>query len=296
RPIHTIRDDVPAGLVGIIDRCLEKTPDLRFPSAKALSTALRPFETDRVPTSAEHVSPSASASASLERAVTRAETTAKWPGTGRRSSRLDRRALAVIVVILALGAAGSWYALRSPSTPDTADAVARNEPATVDAEDTGGPLAAVDPVDEAAASDGAQATGAPLEGGTSATPATEATQGAHATDATPEGASEGGSGGPARADTATTGGAAEGATGDPAAATSGAPTPADEGDEGGGDSGATPSDDGADTPPPPVPEGAIRFEPFITPRNPGPVGDHGDARRYCEGLASVRYLGITSWK
>jgi serine/threonine-protein kinase len=43
-PLHTRVPEVPPGLSEIVARCLHKPPELRWPSAQALSDALRPFE------------------------------------------------------------------------------------------------------------------------------------------------------------------------------------------------------------------------------------------------------------
>jgi eukaryotic-like serine/threonine-protein kinase len=308
RPIHAVRNDVPAGLVGIIDRCLEKTPDLRYPGARALSAALQPFETDAIPASGEQAPPSASAS--LERTITRARTTNKWTAQERRPSRLDRRALAIIVAILAAGAAGSWYALRAPTErPGTRDDLhARGEGSaaadpsevtddTPAAHDTGTRVATSEP-SAAKATGHATGHGIDSEGASATGPlAEQATTGdAHATDA------------PAVATTATQPAATDGDEPVPTA-TSGADAPGDVGDDAGGDGGSDRPrhGDGADEPadpqaaddpevPPEDPAGVIRFGPLVTPKSPGPMGTHGDARKHCERLASVRHLGIASWK
>jgi serine/threonine-protein kinase len=42
-PVSTLRADVPAGLVAIVARCLEKPPERRFQTVNELAFALRPF-------------------------------------------------------------------------------------------------------------------------------------------------------------------------------------------------------------------------------------------------------------
>ena len=44
-PVITLRPDVPPSLSAIIDRCLAKVPDYRFPDARSLISALAPFGT-----------------------------------------------------------------------------------------------------------------------------------------------------------------------------------------------------------------------------------------------------------
>jgi hypothetical protein len=43
RPIEELRDDLPAELVEVISRCMERDPEKRFADAAALGTALAPF-------------------------------------------------------------------------------------------------------------------------------------------------------------------------------------------------------------------------------------------------------------
>ncbi|MFV8749504.1 protein kinase domain-containing protein [Nannocystaceae bacterium ST9] len=57
--------------------------------------------------------------------------------------------------------------------------------------------------------------------------------------------------------------------------------------------GGNPSEFSTDRPPPP---GTFRAEGFITPNEPGPLGDQPAARKYCEGLAARRVAGVGKWR
>lgn len=302
RPIHDRRNDVPAGLVGIVDRCLEKTPDLRYPSARALSDALAPFETDRIPSSATPVP--LTASGSLERAVTRARTTQEWSDHDRRPPRSGRRALALIVGVLLLGAAASWYALRSPDAGDT-ESYARTEPddgpvalagdsGETERSPTGASPAVTAETEGATDSKPQEASGGALVQPSGGAEPEGGAQGEGETDATPAGGSETGTTPPT--ESATSAAAAASASGgdDVDAGDDGATRPRAP-DVGSSDPAPDPrTDDGGA--PPPDPAGVIRFGPLVTPKNPGPTGSHSEARKYCEGLASIRHLGIGGWK
>jgi serine/threonine-protein kinase len=291
RPIHDLRADVPPGLVKIVERCLDKVPDERYPTAKALSEALAPYETETIPLSEEISAPEL-----VDAAETRMRTTRSWAEDPRPRSRLDRRALAIIGLVVGVGALGSWYAL---------DGLRGDAPPTV----------AADVVDD----DAAEAdTGEPSAAATGDDPETPAAETAAAS--TPDAVAPG-LDTDASADVATAGTvAAENATGATAAADDDHPAPADEGDGDDVASGAAPEADDGERPrgddpprarpdpdpdpaPPPEPTespsdpaGTIRFGPFLTPSRPGPTSDHRDAKAYCAGLASRGYLGITTWK
>lgn len=86
-PLRSIRPDVPADLERILLRCLEKKPDARYASAAELAEDLGAFRSRRID-----------------------------PGIRARSLRRRRFAVALIVALLALAAAGSWLWLRRSKT------------------------------------------------------------------------------------------------------------------------------------------------------------------------------------
>jgi serine/threonine-protein kinase len=289
-PVREHNPAVPAELAAIIAKCLDKTAERRFPSAVALSEALRPFDDDAVLPSTDGDEPVPAGRS--DDALTRLKTTKHSALEGRRPSRLDRRALAVLGAVLLAGGAASWYALRpDPPAPDatpptgTLTAKTTTPPTDDDSADddtAGDKLALAAPTTALGSGEtGVQNTG-PAEGTTS--------------EPAPESSSTWGGDTPIVVEDDGDGGASS--TGDP---------DADDADDGG--TTATPNGrprpetnahggppTGTPTEPPKDPAGASRFGRYLVVDKPGPSSDHTDARRYCEKLAAASHLGISTWR
>ena len=117
RALHEVRGDVPAGLVAVVERCLEKEPEARYPDAAALAVALEPFLS---PASRPLVARSRSIAQSL------VETQAADAGKTHPGARPSRRPtwIALAVALAAAGggrlsrwAGGARRPIRSRSPP-----------------------------------------------------------------------------------------------------------------------------------------------------------------------------------
>jgi serine/threonine-protein kinase len=93
RPIRELRDDLPPGLVAVLDRCLAKEPAGRFENAAELAVALEPFAPAR-------------AKATIESARRVMRTMVDTQADGRAGS--PRRKLAWIATAIAFAMIGSW--------------------------------------------------------------------------------------------------------------------------------------------------------------------------------------------
>jgi serine/threonine-protein kinase len=139
-PLRDTRPDIPAGLEGVIRRCLEKNREQRYPNVAELALALLPFAPKRGRASVERISGiiqaaglSASALApppSPQNAGTVvssgttppvSQTTPSVPGVARRRGAVVGIALAGIVVV---GGAGVVLARRGAASPPGASASA----------------------------------------------------------------------------------------------------------------------------------------------------------------------------
>jgi hypothetical protein len=198
-----------------------------------------------------------------------------------------------------LGAGATWYALRSPDSGDT-ESLAPTPPGDGSGAGPGdGPvaLAAESGAAERSATGVQPAASAESDGATE--PRAEPASGGAAAQSTEGAEPADGSAGEGATDTATL--PTESAT--TAAARESGGADVEDSDDGAtrprgpdlGSSDPDPQTDDGGTPPP-DPAGVIRFGPLVTPKNPGPTGSHSEARKYCEGLASIRHLGIGAWK
>jgi eukaryotic-like serine/threonine-protein kinase len=153
-PLAQLSPGLPAALYSAIHRCLEKEPAQRFQSVAQLAHALEPLASPNARQSIERIAhilgvtrPAEGAPAPQEPQVAAAATGAGPIGTqaawGETSPRLVRRragplVAAGVLAVLALGAAGSFLALRSSTD------VAELQPSALPAPSA--PIAAAEPL------------------------------------------------------------------------------------------------------------------------------------------------------
>ena len=269
-PIRVLAPAVPEGLERVVLRCLAKNPDDRYQSAAELDEALAPFDEDesqstRWPDAALLVSgahpisrlavPSL-APASDDDAL---RTTQEWSSAPPRRRRFGLPTIIVVGLLFVM--AGAW-ALSRPTGGDT----------SASAVDTGdNPVALDQPVDSP-----------PLVG--------EGTTTSREVEVMPEEASSGG----------TLDEMASGETGLLALETDAFESTGAADEEDALEDEATQGRDGGTARPKPIPEvepppGSVRSGRYITAMRHTPKGDQAAARKYCEGLASISYLGVSKW-
>jgi serine/threonine protein kinase len=331
-PVDRLVEGLPPELVAIIHRCLARDPDARFPSAQALSDALAPFEEFEgevraldPPSRATSGSMSAAKPPAVEPRPERSESesadieiepdsehghdasesvesaTKLWKDSGSSgplrgrnpdghptskhekptpSSSVDeprkdeprkdeprkdeprkdeppkRRSLGPLLLLLVLVLAAAGYYQREWVVEQLAVASSTIQ----DLANADPPAAEADDVEASPGSDSTAATGATDE-------------------ATDESAGE----------TSETG--TETGTAEPESETS--ETGDTDPDETEGSDETVGGELVTDRP---APAGTFRANSYITPNDPGPVGDQAAARKYCEGLATVRFAGVSKWR
>ena len=304
-PVSALVEGVPAELEAIIHRCLERDPTARFPTAAALSDALAPFEELDVtvvalpqPPKPEVATPDAVSAPHEERSgdlpeVATVARTQIWKDPSSTPSGLvkgeieiatpirtapSRAKLWVGLGVLAAAAGAIAVALalgvgREPAqqqaSASTTTAPAPTEPAP-DAADEAPDEAAEQPIEPVPAAIDAEA-GQPGETGAVEVIADETGE------AEVEAAGETGGG------SEDSGEDAENGADDAGADTDGS----DESD--GGDESYVSATERK------PPQGTFRAGPYVAPWSPGNATDLAGAKKHCEGLASKKYAGISTW-
>ncbi|MEM9455411.1 MAG: protein kinase [Myxococcota bacterium] len=329
-PIVELVRGVPPELVEIVERCLRKDPAERFESAAVMAEELEPFDLETLdglalPTSDSEPDvpaaptvdvtprrssgPSSQASAHGESSESQTDTLLpttrrQLAGPERRPSRPDRRAWLLIGAVTVIGAGLVYMLTRGPPSPSPAMVTASTTP-PLDAR----PRNLVDLGATAPTATGGAATSEPtttadtgeLVGATSRSTPTTSMEGTEAS-TTGGGSTGGGSTGgddPSTGalllveDTSTTGDADATGNGQDSAGSKrdSKPSRRPPATSNGGSAPATePSE------PLPTPPGTIRVERYLTPKKPGPMSTHAEARAYCKGLARQSFAGVSSWK
>ena len=315
--VDQLVEGLPAELVAIIHRCLERDPAARFPSAGALSDALAPFEEFEgevrmlepptrgaiIPLSKSEPEPELlpSAIVDLEPDPHPAESLEPATKLWKQDSSGPLRT-------------------RSPEMPSSsatasASASATEADSVAEAESTPAPTRAPPTsVPEQGAAQPRRAWPSLLVGAgvvalalvlvnqfgpwgrtpTDTSPialAPESDTGAaetgQAESETGQAASESGSSETGLA--ASESGLAESETGEAESESGLAERETDETDDGGAGPAFVASDR-------PAPAGTFRVDGYITPNEPGPSDDHSAARKYCEGLAARRFAEVSKWR
>jgi serine/threonine-protein kinase len=105
------RPEVPEALAAIVDRCLERDRERRWPDARTLAEALAPFAGEARPrraTAAIAVTHAGEAAATLLARSTPARTEATWSAV-RAGTRAPRRALVIACAVAATVAVAVWW-------------------------------------------------------------------------------------------------------------------------------------------------------------------------------------------
>jgi len=117
------RPEVPEALAAVIDRCLERDRERRWPDARSLAEALAPFAGDprprRTHTAAVAVTTSNAEAATLLARSTPARTESTWSAV-RTGQRTPRRALLVAAGAAVAVALGVWWWSPASVPPPTA--------------------------------------------------------------------------------------------------------------------------------------------------------------------------------
>ncbi len=135
-PIHTLRPELPPALSAVVQRCLEKDPNARYATVSDLMAALEPFAAQaprsRVSALPEQVLRS---SPPPELQHTQQGTQGAWTEASKTaaSATPTTKKSPVGLVLGALGgfvalSLGAYFALRTPSTPESAAAQSALQP------------------------------------------------------------------------------------------------------------------------------------------------------------------------
>jgi tetratricopeptide (TPR) repeat protein/predicted Ser/Thr protein kinase len=127
-PLGSLRDDLPRGLENMVERCLEKEPDRRYPDCGAISLALSQLD---LGVATRFVTPSSS----MLREAAAGSSASGAPRAPTRAGRGRRRAIAALVVASAFAAVLAVERVRTPgagsATPELVSADLSARPAAV---------------------------------------------------------------------------------------------------------------------------------------------------------------------
>jgi serine/threonine-protein kinase len=115
-PLSTLRPNLPARLVGVVERCLQKDPALRFQSVAQLALALKPFAPGESRELADRIARIGAGAGTLVQSVERVATegatgatgtNGNWTNKASSASASGKRLLAIVAVgVVAVAAAG----------------------------------------------------------------------------------------------------------------------------------------------------------------------------------------------
>lgn len=285
-PLAELVEGLPEGLAEIVDRCLERDPDLRFQTTEALGAALTPFADE------------SSLLEILDKPTKQGSTSRGKIASARPSSqssvtpRPRRGAVAVWAGVAGLAATlgvGAWLAVNGvrPAAEGEADKDASQAQATADESPPSGIATAHQPLPNPEDTGQALVVPSPHDGQEGELPNVHDDDDGAVAEPDPEFVAP-----------------------EPAPGTSGVPDTIEDDDDGGEDPDAEeassepdftdpePSDEPTTSDPeplPPTPAGTVRAGVYLTPTKTPPLTDYAGARSYCAQLAKQGHLGMTNW-